>query len=452
MTRKLILFLAVTVVMLAAMPASAYVFWADCRGGVRWNNNDVTFRPSLVSYPAGSSWYQSIDASRVAWNSYTPGGNYRINYVWDTSTTQALNDGRNSITTPATWTLDPNWLAATIPRRSKCYVWPGPDANWVEMDIVFNRNHPWENSVQNQVPSYYVYNSTLVAVHEHGHALGLDHENDQPATMNGNYPNGGPIGNPGYIHPHADDARGDRALYGTSATQRDVASFAFRMLVPFDPEYPGASEPIPSPGYASRNTTIPVQFAVENRGTTSQSSVPVYFYLTSSRNSVTTSSTFLGSTTLNLNSGASVTPTVWLTIPSWAPAGYQYIGWIIDPTNAIVESDEQNNGVTHTQPVYISNNSAPVACATTSATSGSIALNVSFDASCSYDPDGNPISYLWDFGDGTTDSSPVTDHWFEPGFYDVTLTVTDSFGVSSYYYTSVYVSNCSGIYCLEEPM
>ncbi|HEX2121260.1 MAG TPA: matrixin family metalloprotease, partial [Thermoanaerobaculia bacterium] len=233
MTRKFLLLILLTLLaVLAATPASAYVFWQDCRGGVRWNNNDVTWRPSLVSFPSGGPWYQSIDASRVAWNSFTPGANYRINYIWDTNTSYSNTDGRNSILTPAVWPEDSGYLAVTYPRRSMCYAWPGPDANWVEMDIIFNGNKAWENSLNPVAPNFSPYNVALVAIHEHGHGFGLTHENDQPATMNATYPNAGPIGNPNYIHPHADDARGNRALYGTAATQRDVAAFKYRLRNP----------------------------------------------------------------------------------------------------------------------------------------------------------------------------------------------------------------------------
>jgi nitrous oxidase accessory protein len=52
-----------------------------------------------------------------------------------------------------------------------------------------------------------------------------------------------------------------------------------------------------------------------------------------------------------------------------------------------------------------------------------------FNASLSYDRDGEVISYEWDFGDGTTDSGMVVSHAFnDSGEYDVTLIVTDDEG------------------------
>ena len=51
-----------------------------------------------------------------------------------------------------------------------------------------------------------------------------------------------------------------------------------------------------------------------------------------------------------------------------------------------------------------------------------------FDASASFDPDGDPIDFRWDFGNGIASVGPFTSHHFAPGLYAVTLTVTDDRG------------------------
>ncbi len=52
--------------------------------------------------------------------------------------------------------------------------------------------------------------------------------------------------------------------------------------------------------------------------------------------------------------------------------------------------------------------------------------NVSFDASESFDIDGDIVSYEWDFGDGETGVGETINHVFGEGTYNVTLTVTDN--------------------------
>jgi PKD repeat protein len=453
MTRKLIVLLAFTLAVLASKPASAAEFIADCRGGVKWNSATVTWRPSLTSFPLNGGWYQSLDAARVAWNSYSPGGNYRINYTWETSTSTSNTDNRNSIVmpTPAGWIWSAAAAAVTLPRRSMCYTWPGPDANWVEMDTVYNPNAAWENSLNPVMPQGSPFNSTLVALHEHGHGMGLEHENDLLATMNVGYPVGGVIGTRNDVHPHADDTHGDRALYGVSGTQRDLAATAYRTL---QPDFPGSSQAIPAPASSNRNAPVSFQFTVENRGTTNQSSIPVYFYLSPTRN-VTTSSVFLGSTTLSMNFGATVTGTATVLIPATASTGSQYLGWIIDPLNGIVESDEGNNGVSLGSATVINANRAPTACFTYTPASGPAPLYVQFDAACSTDADGNSLTYAWDFGDGSTATGAQTEYeFYAQGFYPVQLTVTDSNGASSTVTHFISVTsggtNCGTPRCLEE--
>ncbi len=55
-----------------------------------------------------------------------------------------------------------------------------------------------------------------------------------------------------------------------------------------------------------------------------------------------------------------------------------------------------------------------------------------FDASAAQDPDGNIISFAWDFGDGGASHRPVVDHVYDrPGVYEGSLTLTDDSGLPS---------------------
>jgi len=75
-------------------------------------------------------------------------------------------------------------------------------------------------------------------------------------------------------------------------------------------------------------------------------------------------------------------------------------------------------------------NLPPVAKFTESAETVYTGEVISFNASESYDPDGNIISYFWDFGDGTnaTDVLLAEHAYAEDGNYAVILTVTDNDG------------------------
>ncbi|HZI45234.1 MAG TPA: PKD domain-containing protein, partial [Ilumatobacter sp.] len=59
---------------------------------------------------------------------------------------------------------------------------------------------------------------------------------------------------------------------------------------------------------------------------------------------------------------------------------------------------------------------------------GVVALN----GSASTDPDGHPLTYRWDFGDGTTGTGATPSHGYAvDGVYTVTLVVTDALGATS---------------------
>ncbi|MEM7375280.1 MAG: PA14 domain-containing protein [Bacteroidota bacterium] len=81
--------------------------------------------------------------------------------------------------------------------------------------------------------------------------------------------------------------------------------------------------------------------------------------------------------------------------------------------------------------VYGDNNLNPVAVAKADVMYGSSPLTVNFKGNQSYDPESRPITYSWDFGDGSSlDNNVNPSHTFtassaSPESFTVTLTVTD---------------------------
>jgi glucose/arabinose dehydrogenase len=76
-------------------------------------------------------------------------------------------------------------------------------------------------------------------------------------------------------------------------------------------------------------------------------------------------------------------------------------------------------------------NRQPVARATLSPDNGPAPLKVILDASASSDPDGEPLRYFWDLGDGLGSEQPVVEKTYAAGAYLASLTVTDPQGASS---------------------
>ncbi|NOU72264.1 carbohydrate-binding protein, partial [Paenibacillus sp. LMG 31458] len=84
----------------------------------------------------------------------------------------------------------------------------------------------------------------------------------------------------------------------------------------------------------------------------------------------------------------------------------------------------------------------PVVKAKVDSTNGSTPLTVYFDTTGTADPDGDAITYAWNFGDGQTSTEANPSHIYTAnGVYNVKLTVTDSTNKSSVWNTSITAGN-----------
>jgi PKD repeat protein len=81
----------------------------------------------------------------------------------------------------------------------------------------------------------------------------------------------------------------------------------------------------------------------------------------------------------------------------------------------------------------ITPNRPPLVRLKVSSTSGEPPLTVEFDASQTTDPENDPISFTWEFGDGNSATGAVVSHTFtNTGIYNVTLSPDDGFPLSKY--------------------
>ncbi|MGE3182421.1 MAG: PKD domain-containing protein, partial [Phycisphaerae bacterium] len=92
-----------------------------------------------------------------------------------------------------------------------------------------------------------------------------------------------------------------------------------------------------------------------------------------------------------------------------------------------------DDGATSMQTISIVVTESPVAVFNVDRTASQTAPAIfNFDASDSFDPDGDIAGYRWDFGDGSRELLPVVAHTFSsPGTYRVVLTVTDNAGITA---------------------
>ncbi|TDV53672.1 ThuA domain-containing protein [Actinophytocola oryzae] len=101
---------------------------------------------------------------------------------------------------------------------------------------------------------------------------------------------------------------------------------------------------------------------------------------------------------------------------------------------------------------YRSGGRAPVATASGTPTSGQAPLTVQFSSAGSGDPDGQPVTYSWDFGDGGTSTAANPSHTFTAnGQYNVQLTVTDPDGRTGVANVPVSVGNTAPTVRLTAP-
>jgi glucose/arabinose dehydrogenase len=104
--------------------------------------------------------------------------------------------------------------------------------------------------------------------------------------------------------------------------------------------------------------------------------------------------------------------------------------------------------------VYTPSNRTPIPQASASPTFGSPPLDVNFSGAGSSDPDNDPLTYDWNFGDGTAHSTQrdVLHRYGTVGEYDARLTVSDNKGASASATVHVSVGNSPPSATIQSPV
>ncbi len=102
---------------------------------------------------------------------------------------------------------------------------------------------------------------------------------------------------------------------------------------------------------------------------------------------------------------------------------------------------------------YVGGGRRPIAHAAATPTSGQPPLQVSFSSEGSVDPDGTPLTYEWDFGDGSpTSTDPNPTHTYTaPGTYTATLRVTDEADQTGVDNVQIVVGNTEPVVTIDIP-
>lgn len=322
------------VAILAVTAGSAFgANWNTCNGNkIRWNSGWTNMYISTTSMPAGSTWDSRLQNAMWHWNN-VKGSSFNFYVGRDTDGTHNSSNGRNEVYFDSSETGS---ALAVTHVRSHCYWLFGWNYGLDETDIAFNTSLAWSTGSLNYGNLGSPYSFEGVALHELGHALGLNHEDRWMATMNSYYPNSGTLGYYKVWDPNADDRLGARNLYPDGTTETDVAGSAFKHTGT------GTSGLVSSPLWAARGSYVTIEFTFSNLSTATKT-FDVGFYL-SSNDYISTGDTFLG---MNYgawgSSGFSGTFSRTLYIPSWVAPGTYYVGFLIDPNNAMGEANESNN-------------------------------------------------------------------------------------------------------------
>lgn len=329
----------------------AYEYFTSSGAKIHWNDTSVKLRMSEISFTEGDAW---ADAFEMAINQWTKNPSPFWFHTQYGDGSVSTNNSQSEVF----FTHDSNFLggapAATLVASR------GDEIQWT--DIGFDASYTWMSgdtatSSLGYGGGYRPFTST--AIHELGHALGLDHEDDEYNMMGTSYThlscNAGSL----IFGPGEDASDGAVFLYGLYTDDyEDVGVTHWKYLGRDGTGYSthtrtvvknssGATLAIHAgteddPCYeVTSGQTVKVEFTLENSGKHTQS--PLVGYYLSSNNNITTGDTLLATRTPTIGRNSVYTTDQTLTLPSLTRGQTYYLGIIMDKDNTLNEVREGNN-------------------------------------------------------------------------------------------------------------
>lgn len=418
--------------------------WRTCDGNpIIWNSHWTNMYISTTSYPAGSVWDTRLQNAMWHWNN-VKGSDFQFFVGRDTDGSHSHGNGVNEVYLSGPDDNDNTALAVTH-SRYHCYWLFGWNYGLDETDISFNSIYAWNTGAYSYgSPTGSPYNFEGVALHELGHALGLGHEDRWLATMNSFYPNSGPLGYYKEYDPLGDDRLGARFFYPDGTTEADVAGS------PLKRTGGGTSDLVTSTTVANLGDTVQLEFTFHNLSTATET-FDIGFYL-SSNDFISTGDTLLG-TNFGAFGGAGFggTFTRSLFIPTNTVPGTYYLGFLIDPNNALGEANENNNIQPMPRTLVVLPDTTPPTVSLTAPTAGqTLSGTVNLQANAA-DNIGVARVDFYAGGNlvGTDTASPYQVFWnsalLANGTYTFTAKATDTAGNTAFSSTNASINNPSSL-------